>query len=180
MAPLVLYFTSSSEINQFPVVKTIRIAKENKSIASFKVKADLDGMNKIILHLPQGIKRRSFDVMLNDDKGHEVSKLHIDTKKESSSQRDYYFDKSIQNSREKNYTVLLIFNDGPVLQDGMNRRKLFKGLAITICYDLDIDQVKQNFLSFKSIKSPILITTVIYILYAICVAFILTMVSKSR
>jgi hypothetical protein len=178
LVPFVVYVSSSSQINIFPVVKKIRIDKNDKSHASFKVRAALDGLNKISLNLPQNIKRRSFDVLMKDDQGNEIAKLDIDEACRFSSRRDYHFDRTVENSKDKIYSVHMHFDDGPVLKEGMNKRKAFRGIAVTLCYRLDLSQVRENFISFKPLNSPILITCLVYLLYAVFIAFILSMIGK--
>lgn len=177
-APSLIYFFGSSKFTIFPHSEDLIIDPESGSEMSFPLVGMLEGMHQFCLHMPPLVKRRPVHVTITDEAGNKTAELNVDECTALRSHRDILFEEPVLDSKGTTYRVHLIFEDGPVLLDGHVKDEVFAGFALTTYYDLSLSEVKTKFRSFKPLQHPILFTCLVFMLYIILTAYLLSSLRK--
>jgi hypothetical protein len=167
-----LLLSGSTRTTYWPNLNEIVLDPQNLSEALIPLEGRLEGLERIDLLLPFSINRRPIRILLTNDQGEELAELEADPETRLRTNRFYALHEPLPAVADQRIVVRLLFEDGPILKKGLNKKRTLKGLGLTLNYPLDASQTLMNYIHFKPIPSPALFTAVLFVLYASAAAFL--------
>ena len=171
-AVLWLMLSGSSRVTYWPGLKNIVLDPRNPSEALIPLEGRLDGLERIDLLLPFSINRRPIRILLTSDQGETLADLEADLDTRFRTHRVYALEKPISAGADQRLFARLVFEDGPVLTEELNKKRAFRGLGLTMICPLDASESLKNFNRFKPVPSPALCAAVLFVLYVLAAAFL--------
>lgn len=171
-AILWLFLGGSSRTTYWPGLNDVVLDPQNPSEVLIPIEGPLEGLERVELFLPFSINRRPIRILLTNDQGEELADLDIDSDTGLRTHRTYSLHEPPPAGADQRFDVRLLFEDGPVLKKGLNKKRALKGLGLTMNYALDGSQALMNYSRFKPVPCPALCTAVLFVLYALAAAFL--------
>jgi hypothetical protein len=171
---LVLFGQSRQVI--FGDAHQVAVNESDPSVITIRFQGRFDGMRKILVSLPNAIRRRPMEPGLVDGEGHGFTLTDTGEFGRSRSRRTFWVDPPVADSRGRDFVLTIRFPDGPIPAEA----GALDFLTVTIYHDLDLAQTMENYRAFKPIPSPALISLLLLVAAAAGAAVLLGSLGRTR
>ena len=174
-----LLLSGSTKTTHWPNLDDVVLDPQNLSEVLIPLEGRLEGLERIDLLLPSSINRRPIRILLTNDQGEELADLKADPEASLRTNRFYTLHEPLPAGADQRLVVRLLFEDGPVLNEDLNKKRALKGLGLTMNYPLDASRTLMNYGRFKPVPLPALCTAILFVLYALTTAFLWGLFAKA-